>query len=133
VKNVMNEAEETRIINSIAVVNLIAYALLSVIILGLILILPLPLLFLALLYPLVGIACSRGLLQHKKWAWYTAMVMWIGEGILLSIVSYLNTRSHTIYLSDFIFVFFAVLRVLSIAYLTGKRTRASFDIERQSS
>ena len=131
-KNVMNKAEETRIINLIAVVNLIAYVLLSVIILGLILILPLPLLFLALLYALAGIACSRGLLQHKKWAWYAAMVMWIGEGILLSIVSYLNIGFYSIYPQYSMIIFFAVLRILSIAYLIGKRTRASFDIERQS-
>jgi len=127
VNNVVGEAKEMRLVNAIAVINLIVYVFLFVIIGYLILLLPLLLLFLGLAYPLLGMVCSGGLLHRRAWAWYTTMIMWAGEGLVSLVVAYLNAGSlYTYPQSVLAFGLVGCLRLLCVAYFAGGKRRSLF-------
>jgi hypothetical protein len=128
-------------VNWIAIVNLIAYIFLSGLIAYLILLLPLPLLFLGLLYSFVGIACSFGLFYYRKWSWYAAVATWIIEGLVSCWVAIANalivnlTDPQSVYymnpLPVLTFVLIALERFAAVIYLAKAKTKQTFHVQRK--
>jgi hypothetical protein len=127
VKNVVGEARETRLVNVIAVVNMVVYVFLFAIIGYLILLLPILLLFLGLAYPVLGMICSSGLLHRKAWAWYTAMIMWVSEGLVSFVAAYLNIGFLYAYPQSVLAsALVGCLRFVCVAYFAAGKSRGLF-------
>jgi len=80
-------------------------------------------------YSIVGIICSWGLLQSAKWSWYMAVLMWTAEGIVSSWAAYMNSALY--YLvpqSVLVFVFIAIFKFAAAAYLATRKIRESFEV-----
>jgi hypothetical protein len=77
------------------------------------------------LYSIIGMICSYELSRHRKWSWYLAIAMWIGEGILASWAAYVSISSYRSVLE---FLLIAILRLVSIAYFVTSKVTKSFGI-----
>jgi hypothetical protein len=85
------------------------------------------------LYSIAGIACSWGLLQHKRWGWYMAVAMWMVEGIVSSWGAYSNSGYFSSYPElAIIFLSITFFKFASTAYLAMRKVRIGFGTYRHS-
>jgi len=120
-----------RSLRVIAGVNLLAYVVLLTAFLFLerLFYFGLFLVHLGVLYSIVGIICSYRLRQHRKWPWYLAITMWIGEGVYTSWVAYVNsTQFSNTSQSVLMFLLIALFRLVSIAYFLTSKIRKNFKV-----
>jgi hypothetical protein len=120
-----------RSVEVIAGVNLLAYVVLLIAFLGMesFFSFGLFLLHLGVLYSIVGIICSYGLHRHRKWSWYLAIIMWIGEGILASWVAYVNgTQFSNPSQGALGFLPIAIFRLASVAYFVTSKVTKNFEV-----
>lgn len=86
------------------------------------------------LYSIAGIACSSGLLQHKRWGWYMAVIMWMVEGIVSSWAAYANSESFSMYpQSAIIFLLIPLFKFASTAYIVKRKIREGFGTYKHTS
>lgn len=93
------------------------------------------------LYFMLGLFCSLMLFKHRRWSWFLAMIMWIGEGIFILWAS-LTTSLYVFFIPVFllaypvnllVFLSVGVFRFASVVYFATKRVRRAFavDLRRQ--
>jgi len=79
------------------------------------------------LYSIVGVICSSGLLQHKRWSWYLTVAMWTAEGVAASWVTY---SSIGLFSSDpetiIIFLSIGIFKFATAGYLAKRQVREGF-------
>jgi len=79
-------------------------------------------------YLIFGMVVSLSLIRRVRWSWNWAMIMWTLECIIFLIIAMGEVRALGWQLTDYMFVFFAILRIVSIAYFLRTKVRESFDL-----
>jgi hypothetical protein len=121
----MAEAEKPVLVNVIAIGSLLVYFWLLFSVVSLSLYSPTLIVYIALLYPIVGMACSLGLLQYRRWSWYLAFVTWLFEGAVSALAVVVPAIKFGISMNDVswftMLLLIAIFRFASIFYFMRRK------------